>query len=223
MCGRFTLFEPDRIISREFGATIAGPIVPRYNIAPSQAVAAVRPSPGGTGRELAMLRWGLVPRWAKDRSIGDRLINARAETVSAKPAFRGAFRDRRCLLPASGFYEWRKMERGKRPYFIRMRGGRLFAFAGLWERWEDPGGEVVESCAILTTDADEAVKPIHDRMPVIVAPADYALWLDPTVRTPEPLMRLLRPCDPGELEIYPVRTIVNDPSREGPECIKEAS
>jgi len=219
MCGRFTLFEPDAVLVKEFGAARvqAGP--PRYNIAPSQPVAVVRVSPGDRAREILRLRWGLIPPWAKDPSIGNRLINARAETAAEKPSFRSAFRHRRCLVPANGFFEWRKVDRGKQPFYIRMRDGRPFAFAGLWERWVPSGGEAVETCTILTTGANDLLKPIHDRMPVIVPAGMYDAWLDTDRKDPETLKDLLLPWPPESMEAKPVSTVVNDPSHDGPECI----
>ena len=183
MCGRFTLFEPDKVLAKEFGVSDFPPRSPRYNIAPSQPIAAVRAVPAGSGRELALLRWGLIPSWSKDPAIGNRLINARAETAKEKPSFRNAFRRHRCLIPASGFYEWLRWERGKQPYFVRMRDGHPFAFAGLWDRWESPDKGVIETCTILTTAANDVLAPIHDRMPVILPPREYDRWLDPS--TPE--------------------------------------
>lgn len=171
---------------------------------------------------MAIFRWGLVPHWAKDPSIGNRMINARAETAHEKPAFRSAFRNRRCLIPTSGFYEWQKQEGHKQPYFVRMRKGRVFALAGLWDHWEEEGGSAVETCTILTTGTNEILKPIHDRMPVIVAPRNYDLWLDGSIKSPETLKSILTPYNPEEMESYPVRSIVNDPSHEGVECIDAA-
>lgn len=223
MCGRFTLFEPDGILSKEFGAARVHSGAPSYNFAPSRPVAVVRISPVDEVREIARLRWGLIPSWSKDPSIGSRLINARAETVSEKPAFRSAFRHRRCLVPADGFYEWRKLDRTKQPFYIRMRDGRPFAFCGLWERWETPGGEAVETCTILTTDANDVIKPLHDRMPVILPPGKYDAWLDAGLRDPETLASLLRPFDPKAMDAYPVSTLVNNPGNDGPECIRPAS
>ncbi|GAB4234353.1 MAG: SOS response-associated peptidase [Deltaproteobacteria bacterium] len=219
MCGRFTLFEPDAVLTREFGLSRiqAGP--PRYNIAPSQPVAVVRVSPADRERELLRLRWGLIPSWAKDPSIGNRMINARAETASEKPSFRSAFRNRRCLVPADGFFEWRKVDRGKLPFYIRMRSGHPFAFAGLWERWDPPEGDPVETCTILTTEANELLRPIHDRMPVIVAPEMYGAWLDSGRKDPETLKPILRPWPPEEMDAYPVSKRVNDPSHDDPDCL----
>ena len=222
MCGRFTLFEADQILSREFSVHVPLSLGPRYNIAPSQPVATIRISPATGEREMAIFRWGLVPHWAKDPSIGNRLINARAETAHEKPAFKSAFRTRRCLIPTNGFYEWQKQERHKQPFFVRMRKGRLFAFAGLWDHWEEEGGSAVDTCTILTTGTNEILKPIHDRMPVIVAPQNYDLWLDVSIKSPETLNPILVPYNPEEMESYPVRSIVNDPSHEGVECIEAA-
>jgi putative SOS response-associated peptidase YedK len=219
MCGRFTLFEPDKILAREFGVSDFPPRSPRYNIAPSQPVAAVRAAPAGTGRELALLRWGLIPSWSKDPAIGNRLINARAETAREKPSFRNAFRRHRCLIPANGFYEWQRRERGKQPYFVRMRDERLFAFAGLWDRWETPGKDVIETCTILTTTANAILAPIHDRMPVILPAGEYDRWLDPSLKDPGSLAPLLVPFPPEEMFAFPVRPRVNAPSTDDEGCI----
>ena len=219
MCGRFTLFEPDKILAREFGISDFPPRSPRYNIAPSQPVAAVRAAPAGTGRELALLRWGLIPSWSKDPAIGNRLINARAETAREKPSFRNAFRRHRCLIPANGFYEWQRRERGKQPYFVRMRDGRLFAFAGLWDRWENPGKDVIETCTILTTTANAILAPIHDRMPVILPAGEYDRWLDPSLKDPGSLAPLLVPFPPEEMLAFPVSPRVNAPSTDDEGCI----
>jgi len=219
MCGRFTLFEPDKVLAREFGVADLPSLTARYNIAPSQPVAAVRAAAAGSGREFAFLRWGLIPSWAKDPSIGERLINARAETAREKPSFRNAFRKRRCLIPASGFYEWRRQERGKQPYYVRMRDGRLFAFAALWDRWESPDGDAVETCAILTTAANAVLAPIHDRMPVILPPGEYARWLDPSLRETESLASLLVPFPPDGMVSFPVSTRVNSPAADDEGCV----
>ena len=219
MCGRFTLFEADKVISREFGVSGIPPLSPRYNIAPSQPVAAVRATPTGEGRELAFLRWGLIPSWSKDPAIGNRLINARAETAQEKPSFRSAFRRHRCLIPTNGFYEWQRLERGKQPYFVRMRDGQLFAFAGLWDRWESPDKGVIETCTILTTAANTVLAPIHDRMPVILPPTEYARWLDPALRDPDSLAPLIVPFPPEEMLAFPVSPRVNAPTVDDEKCI----
>jgi len=219
MCGRFTLFEPDKILAREFGVSGIPLLSPRYNIAPSQPVAAVRAAPAGTGRELALLRWGLIPSWSKDPAIGNRLINARAETASQKPSFRNAFNRRRCLIPASGFYEWQRRELRKQPFYIRMHDGRPFAFAGLWDRWESPDKGVIESCTILTTATNALLAPIHDRMPVILPPGKYDRWLDPSLQDPDSLAPLLVPFPTEDMIAFPVSPRVNAPSTDDEGCI----
>src|SRR5262249_19686163 len=158
----------------------------------------------GKDRELAMLKWGLIPSWAKDAAIGYRMINARADTVAQKPSYRSAFRRRRCLLVADGFYEWQKTNDKKQPFFIGMKDESPFAFAGLWEHWENPEGEPIESCTIITTEANDLVKEIHDRMPVILPPKNYPVWLDPEVQDPEKLQKLLAQYPAKEMRAYPV-------------------
>ncbi len=220
MCGRFTLFAPEKELAERFGVSAPGrSLVPRYNIAPSQPVAAVRAAPEGSGRELVLLRWGLIPSWAKDPSIGNRMINARSETAAEKPAFRSAIRRRRCLVPASGFYEWKRTGSGKRPYFARVRGGAPFGMAGLWERWEAADGSAVESCTILTTDANGLLAPVHDRMPAIVPPGEYDRWLDPAVTDPGQVAPILAPFPEGQMEAWPVSTRVNRPTEDDPRLI----
>jgi putative SOS response-associated peptidase YedK len=219
MCGRFTLFSSRAELARLLGfdEADATELPPRYNIAPTQLVAVVLLDDGR--RTLRPLRWGLIPSWARDARIGNSLINARAETVADKPAFRAAFRSRRCLIPTTGFFEW--MATGgkkKQPLHIRMSDGRPFALAGLWERWPGAGGEPVESCAILTTTANELMRPVHDRMPVILAPEDYATWLDPTT-PPDALHALLRPFPPDRMTAVPVGNYVSNPRNEGPQCL----
>jgi putative SOS response-associated peptidase YedK len=169
-----------------------------------------------------MLYWGLIPKWAKDSKIGAKLINARAETVAEKPSFKSAFRKRRCLVLADGFYEWQQQEnkKQKQPYYFRLNDGQPFAFAGLWEQWEDVSGEAIDSCTLLTTDANELMRPVHNRMPVILNPKDYERWLDPEVKEPEQLQPLLRPYSTQEMLAYPVSTAVNKPSNDNAECIK---
>jgi putative SOS response-associated peptidase YedK len=222
MCGRFTLFEADTILSKDFGARISFDLPPRYNIAPTQQILAVRHSTGKEEREAVLLRWGLIPNWATDPSIGNRMINARAETVAEKPTFRSAFRSRRCLIPASGFYEWKKEEKRKQPYYIRPRGRSSFAFAGLWEQWKNPEGSLVESCTLITTESNELISQLHDRMPVILPPSDYALWLDPGFTDVERLIPLLRPYPAQEMETFPVEAIVNNPKVDDSRCIAPA-
>ena len=220
MCGRFTLSTPAQTLASLFDLTETLELPPRYNIAPTDAVATVRLPAEDAERELALLRWGLIPPWAKDPAVGSRMINARAETVATSPAFRAAFRQRRCLVPATGFYEWQRLERRKQPFYIRMRDGLPFAFAGLWEHWEGPDGAAIESCTLITTEPSELVRPVHDRMPVILDPKDYELWLDPGVRSPERLQSLLRPYPAEKMLAYPVRPWVNNPAHDDPECIE---
>ena len=217
MCGRFTQAADGEIIARVFDLPEAPELSPRYNIAPTQDVAAVRLAESGD-RELVQLHWGLIPSWAKERAMGARMINARAETLGEKPAFRSAFRARRCLLVADGFYEWQKLGTRKQPHFIGFRDGRPFAFAGLWERWRGDGSEQVESCTIVTSEANELLGPIHDRMPVILDPEDFALWINPSVSETDRLTGLLRPYSSEPLRAYPVSLFVNRPSNDTPAC-----
>jgi putative SOS response-associated peptidase YedK len=219
MCGRFTLFEPDKVIAKEFGVSAFAPRSPCYNIAPSQPITVVRATPTGSGREIALLRWGLIPSWSKEPAIGNRLINARAETASQKPSFRTAFRRHRCLIPANGFYEWQRLERGKQPFYIRMHDERLFAFAGLWDRWESPDKGVIETCTILTTTANAVLSPIHDRMPVILPPGEYDRWLDPALKDLDSLAPLLVPFPAEDMFAFPVSPRVNAPSNDDEGCI----
>lgn len=214
MCGRFSLFDSTEILGREFGIPVGIELPSRYNVAPTQEIAAVRSRPDGGGRELVLLRWGLIPYWAKDPSIGARMINARAETVSVMPAFRDAFRSRRCIVPASGFYEWQKQGRVKQPYHIRLRERGVMALAGLWERWQGAGVEPIESCTVLTTESNELVAPLHDRMPVILSPENYDRWLDPFVNDPAALRPLLAPFPPNLLVADPVSRRLNDPAAD---------
>ena len=216
MCGRFSLNTPPQRIKERFGLDQMPELFARYNIAPSQMVPAVRTS--GSSRELVMLHWGLLPSWAKDEKIAYSMINARAETVATKPAFRSAFRQRRCLIPASGFYEWKQEGRIKQPYHFRMRDGDVFAFAGLWEHWEGAGGKVIESCSIIVTDANELLRPVHDRMPVILDPDDYTTWLDPHRNDDDSLIPLLKSYPAELMETYPVSRRVSKPAYDDPEC-----
>jgi putative SOS response-associated peptidase YedK len=221
MCGRFTLRTPSKDIAPLFGLDELPDLPPRYNIAPSQEIAAVRRRPDGVQRELVFLRWGLIPFWAKESKTDYSTINARAETVAQKPAFRQAFQKRRCLIAADGFYEWQKTDGGKQPFYIHRKDDQPFALAGLWERWKG-GDDQIESCTIIVTQPNEVLKPIHDRMPVILSRADFDVWLDPEFDDRDKLQALLRPYPADELEAYPVRTLVNNPRNDRPQCISAA-
>lgn len=224
MCGRFTLRTPLSVLIEQFELRQAPQLPLRFNIAPTQAIAAVRICGDSSERQLHLLRWGLVPSWAKDPAGGAKMINARAETVADKPAFRAAFRCRRCLIPADGYYEWKKEGAKKRPFHIRRRDDRPFAFAGLWETWRGGGEEQpLETCTILTTDANEVSRAIHDRMPVIVDKDDYALWLDPSVQERERLQPLLRTYDSAALVASPVSLRVNNVHNDDPACLEPTS
>ena len=216
MCGRFTLSQSAEAIASVFQLNQVPTIEPRYNIAPTQPVATVLQS--ANERQFQLLRWGLIPAWAKDATMGSRLINARAETVAEKPSFRSAFRHRRCLVIADGFYEWRRQDGKKQPFYFRMQNQQPFAFAGLWEHWQDPKGEAINSCTILTTEANELLQQIHERMPVILNPKDYDMWLDPTMQI-EQLQQLLQPYSSAVMTSYPVSTKVNKPTNDTPELI----
>jgi putative SOS response-associated peptidase YedK len=222
MCGRFTLTTSVRELADLFQAMeVELPAaLPQYNIPPSAQVLAVRQLPGQEGRQLVPLRWGLIPHWATDPAIGNRLINARAETAAGKPSFRDAFRRRRCLVPANGFFEWKKQGGTKEPYYLHLRDGRPFAFAGLWERWLGPSDQPVETCTILTTDANDLVRSIHDRMPVILPSDAYARWLDPQLQDPEMLQPLLRPFPAEQMAAYPVSRLVNNPRHNDAKCLE---
>ena len=219
MCGRFSLFSPAPVLAEAFDLAGFPELAPRYNIAPTQPVAAVRA--GEAGRQLVRLRWGLVVPWAKDTKVAP--INARSETAADKPLFRAALRKRRCLVPASGFYEWLALAGGKRkqPYCFRPGDERPWAFAGLWERWQGPDG-LVESCAILTTAANELVRPVHDRMPVILPRQHWGAWLDPQAQDAGGLVPLLRPYPADAMLAYPVGLLVNNPKNDGPRCLAPA-
>jgi putative SOS response-associated peptidase YedK len=222
MCGRYTLSTPTDEIAALFdlATQMDLPALPqRYNVAPTQEAAVVRVVAPGTPRRLDLLRWGLVPYWADDLSIGNRMINARSESVADKPAFRRSFRRQRCLVATDGFYEWKKEGKLKQPYHIRRKDRHAFAFAGLWERWKNPEGNLLDTFTILTTSANDLLRPLHDRMPVIVDRRDFALWLDPEVTDPAVLQPLLVPAPPGEMETVPVSRTVNSPAYDGPDCV----
>lgn len=218
MCGRFAFFASmDDIDELMPGIRVGYWPAPRYNIAPSLEIITVL---NDGGRETSATRWGLVPSWAKDPALGSRMINARQETLAEKPSFRKPFARQRCVIPASGFYEWKKTGSGKEPYFIRLKSGKPMAFAGLYDRWRAPDGAVLVTSAIITTAANDAILPVHDRMPFMLRRENIDAWLAPEESTPAELAKLLAPADPGDIETVPVTTTVNDPSRDGPACIQ---
>jgi putative SOS response-associated peptidase YedK len=220
MCGRFTLKTSRAKIQELIGRSKPLPLFePRFNICPSQQVLAVRIDPESGEREGTLLKWGLIPAWAKEPSIGNKLANARADTVAEKPAFRSAFKKRRCLVIADGFYEWQAGPGGKTPYYFQMKDQSPFAFAALWERWEK-GEEPVETCTLITTEANAVVGPVHDRMPVILDPDRFAQWLDPNEDRAQALKALLVALPDDWLMAHPVSKLVNNPRNESPKCIE---
>ena len=222
MCGRYAFFSPAEAVKRTFALDLLPGLKPRYNIAPTQSVAALRVVEESR-RTLAMLHWGLVPHWAKERAIGNRMINARSETLAEKPSYREAFRRRRCLVLADGWYEWQPAPGGKQPWFVRLRDPRPIAFAGLWEKWKDPAGELLESCTIVTCDASESIRKIHDRMPVVLPEESWDRWMDPAYSDTEALKKILRPYDAKALKAWQVSRLVNAPKNEGPKLIEAES
>ncbi len=233
MCGRFTLATPASEWAALFRLDETPAVEPRFNIAPTQEVDVVRAPPGlrehpglhlapagsPVPREAARMRWGLVPHWAREIGTGQPLINARSETVAEKPSFRDSYRERRCLVVADGFYEWQAAGRRKQPYWIGLSDRRPFGFAGLWDRWKAPDGNTVESCVILTSEANEALCDLHDRMPVIVDPDHFDLWMDPDT-IPWELEPLLRPRDADDIQFHPVTTRVNYVANDDPLCME---
>lgn len=216
MCGRYSLVASIAELEDRFdfdGADVA--YSPSYNVAPTQGVLTVMVE--SEARRAVCMRWGLIPSWAREASIGSRMINARAETVAEKPSFRTALRRRRCLVLADGFYEWRRTGAGKRPMRVTMVSGEPFAFAGLWDTWRNQLGEAVTSCTIITTGANDLLRPIHDRMPVILQRDREDLWLDHDVREPDVLREALTAYNPGAMKTYEVSTLVNSTSNDGPE------
>ena len=220
MCGRYTLSDTGDLLTQLGTEPGEIELAPRYNIAPTQDAAVVRATPEGEGRELAMLRWGLIPFWAKDASIGNKMINARSETVAEKTSFKHAFKKRRCAVLADGFYEWQKTGGAKQPFFLHLEGKKPFVLAGLWERWSKGPDGPVESFTILTTDANTTVRPLHDRMPVILPADTWDLWLDPSVDDAEALQRLLVPAPDDVIAFYPVSRQVNSPRNDVPSCLE---
>ncbi|HXD08449.1 MAG TPA: SOS response-associated peptidase [Anaerolineales bacterium] len=222
MCGRFTLtVNPADLQDAFSNYSFPEKFAPRFNIAPSQPVLAI---PNDDKFKADFYVWGLIPMWAKDPSIGSRLINARGETLAEKPSFRGGYKYKRCLILADGFYEWKAFgeKKSKTPYFIHMKDRKPFAMAGLWDTWEGPDGSSIKTCTIITTQPNELMALIHDRMPVILHPRDYAKWLDPAPQTPENLQPLIKPFSADDMSAYPVSTLVNKTTNDKPELVVPA-
>lgn len=218
MCGRFVQFTLFPLLEKEFSLKFGEEVVlrPSFNIAPTQDVPVIV---NEDGNRLIFCRWGLIPPWSKDLSIGNRMINARAETLAEKPSFKEPFKKHRCLIVADGFYEWKKTESGKVPVYITMKTGRTFGFAGLYSDWHPPEGEVIKTCTIITSEPNDLLEPIHNRMPVIIKPDDRDIWLDPDEHDQDKLTPLLAPYSSDELDAWEVSRVVNSPSNNGPELI----
>jgi len=219
MCGRYSLTTPPEAMYQLFGLKELVNLAPRYNIAPSQDVPVIRL--GDAGREMAMVRWGLIPSWAKDREFGAKTINARAETVAEKPSFRKAFQSSRCLVPADGYFEWVKGPDGKQPWLFRRKDKGLIVFAGLWDRWVSPeDGEVVDSCSIIVREAGKFTRPLHHRMPVIVPPRDFPVWLGEGSNDMSAVHRVMNQATDDGLIVHPVSKLVNTPRNDVPACLE---
>lgn len=219
MCGRYVVNTNKEILKKKFKVKDVPDVkLDRYNIAPTQDILAVRSIEGE--REIALMHWGLIPSWAKEESIGNKMINARSETVTEKPSYKQAFQKRRCLIPANGFYEWQKTKEGKQPFYFYMKDEDLFAFAGLWEQWRNAEGKAIESCTILTTAANKILKPVHDRMPVILHESDYELWLDDDARKQDLRLELLNPFTAKEMKSHAVSSLVNSPRNDDASCVE---
>jgi len=217
--GRFRLSHRKQIIEEYFGTVPwDDDWEPRYNIAPTQPVPVIRQHPKEPVRQVSLMKWGLVPNWAKSSDAAAGMINARSETASQKPAFRDPLKFRRCLIPADGFYEWKRTAKSKQPYCFEVKDGELFAFAGLWDGWKNAEGQWIKSCTILTTTPNAVTSPIHDRMPVILDPVSYDLWLDPGMTDVQAVSELLKPSDARLMRCYPVNTRVNRVENDDEEC-----
>jgi putative SOS response-associated peptidase YedK len=219
MCGRYRLSRRKQLVEEYFDTESDEPEwTPRYNIAPSQPVPVIRQNRKEPCRELSLMRWGLIPSWAKDASVAARMINARSETAGTKPAFRDPLTNRRCLIPADGFYEWQRTGKVKQPYCFEVNDGELFAFAGIWDRWTDPNRNAVETCSILTTSPNAVTSAVHDRMPVILDPDSYDIWLDPGMRDVTTVSELLKPYDAQLMRCYAISTRINHVANDDEEC-----
>jgi len=219
MCGRYRLSRRKQIIDEHFDS-VSGEEdwSPRYNIAPTHPIPVIRQNPKEPIRELSLMRWGLIPSWAKDASVAARTINARAETAATKPAFRDPLKFRRCLIPADGFYEWQRTAKSKQPFCFELSDGQLFAFAGLWDRWKDPSGNWLKTCSILTTTPNAVTSVVHDRMPVILDPDNYDLWLDPGMTDAGAVSEMLKPYDPRQMRCYPISNRINYVANDDEAC-----
>jgi len=221
MCCRYRLSRRKQIIEEHFDSVSGEEVwTPRYNIAPTQPVPIIRQHPKEPRRELSLVRWGLIPWWAKDATGAASMINARSETAGTKPAFRDALKSRRCIIPADGFYEWQRTGKAKQPYCFEVNEGELFAFAGIWDRWKDAGGKILETCSILNTTPNAVTSAIHDRTPVILDPDSYDLWLDPGFADAAAVSELLKPYDAWPMRCYPVSPRINHAGNDDAECGK---
>jgi putative SOS response-associated peptidase YedK len=218
MCGRYRLSRRKQIVEEYFDSFGEDDWTPRYNVAPTQPVPIIRQNPKEPRRELSLVRWGLIPWWAKDSFGSAAMINARSETAATKPAFREALKLRRCLIPADGFYEWKRNGKEKQPYCFEVRDGKLFAFAGIWEKWKDPSAQILETCSILTTAPNAVTAVVHDRMPVILDSDNYDLWLDPGMKNANAACEMLRPFDARLMRSFPVSNRVNHAGNDDEEC-----
>jgi putative SOS response-associated peptidase YedK len=220
MCGRYRLSRRKQIVEERFDAAGDEDWEPRYNVAPTQPVPIIRQHPKEPKRVMSLVRWGLIPSWSKDASCAAKMINARAETAHVLAAFQDAMKRRRCLVPADGFYEWQKRESARQPYCFEVKDGELFAFAGLWERWKDPNGNWVKTCSILTTTPNAVTSAVHDRMPVILAPENYDMWLDPGMTKVEALAEMLEPFDARLMRCFPVSARINQAKNDDANCAR---
>jgi len=219
MCGRYRLSRRKQVVEEYFDCdSWDGDWSPRFNIAPTQPIPVIRQNPREPARQISTMRWGLIPNWAKDPSIATGTINARSETAATKPAFRDPLKLRRCLIPADGFYEWKRTGRSKQPYCFEVNDGELFAFAGLWDGWKNASGNWIKTCAILTTMSYALTSAVHDRMPVILDPGSYDLWLDPGMQNLATVLELLKPYDARSMRCYPVSTRINYVGNDDVEC-----
>ena len=218
MCGRYRLSRRKQLIEEYFDSAGEDDWAPRYNVAPTQSVPIIRQHPTEPRRELSLVRWGLIPSWAKDASGASRMINARSETAATTSAFRDALTNHRCLIPADGFYEWKKSGKLKQPYCFEVNDGKLFAFAGLWDRWKDLSGQWIRTCSILTTTPNAVTSAVHDRMPVILDTDSYDLWLDPGLHDVRVVSEMLKPYDAQVMRCYPVSSRVNRVANDDEGC-----